>query len=104
MRMLRSPNPFSEPQSPSGKLPFIRPAPIRLAPGSPGCQSKNSCRTTKGADGREKRNVLNLATSKDGLTRGTVAFIEKEEKGTFSYPAKIQAGPITSFDPIERAP
>ena len=84
------------------------------------------------ADGWGKRNVLNLAVSQDGLTWEAVAFIEKEEKGEFSYPAmiqtkdglvhmtytwnrkkvkhvvidpaKIQAGPITTFDPETRAP
>lgn len=42
------------------------------------------------ADGWGKRNVLNLAVSKDGLEWEAVAFIEKEEKGEFSYPAMIQ--------------
>ncbi|RFC48489.1 MAG: putative neuraminidase (sialidase) [Verrucomicrobia bacterium] len=42
------------------------------------------------ADGWGKRNVLNLAVSKDGLVWEAVAFIEKEEKGEFSYPAMIQ--------------
>ncbi len=42
------------------------------------------------ADGWGKRNVLNLAVSKDGIIWEAVAFIEKEEKGEFSYPAMIQ--------------
>ncbi|MEQ1841233.1 MAG: sialidase family protein, partial [Verrucomicrobiales bacterium] len=42
------------------------------------------------AEGWGKRNVLNLAVSKDGITWEAVAFIEKEEKGEFSYPAMIQ--------------
>lgn len=42
------------------------------------------------ADGWGKRNVLNLAVSKDGLAWEAVAFIEKEDKGEFSYPAMIQ--------------
>lgn len=43
------------------------------------------------ADGWGKRNVLNLAVSNDGLEWEAVAFIEKEEKGEFSYPAMIQS-------------
>jgi predicted neuraminidase len=42
------------------------------------------------SDGWGKRNVLNLAVSQDGITWEAVAFIEKEEKGEFSYPAMIQ--------------
>jgi predicted neuraminidase len=42
-------------------------------------------------DGWGKRNVLNLAVSRDGLEWEAVAFVEKEEKGEFSYPAMIQA-------------
>jgi predicted neuraminidase len=84
------------------------------------------------ADGWGKRNILNLAVSKDGLTWEAVAFIEKEEKGEFSYPAmiqtkdglvhmtytwnrrkikhvvidpaKIKAAPIATFDPEIPAP
>jgi predicted neuraminidase len=41
-------------------------------------------------DGWGKRNVLNLAVSKDGLEWEAVAFVEKKEKGEFSYPAMIQ--------------
>ncbi len=41
-------------------------------------------------DGWGKRNVLNLAISKDGITWEAVAFIEKEDKGEFSYPAMIR--------------
>lgn len=42
------------------------------------------------AEGWGKRNVLNLAISRDGLTWEAIAFIEKEPKGEFSYPAMIQ--------------
>lgn len=42
-------------------------------------------------DGWGIRNRLNLAVSEDGMTWEAVAFIEKEEKGEFSYPAMIQA-------------
>lgn len=41
-------------------------------------------------EGWGKRNVLNLAVSRDGIAWEAVAFIEKEEKGEFSYPAMIQ--------------
>jgi predicted neuraminidase len=41
-------------------------------------------------EGWGKRNILNLAISRDGMTWEAVAFIEKEEKGEFSYPAMIQ--------------
>src|SRR5690606_13451912 len=41
-------------------------------------------------DGWGKRNILNLAISQDGIHWEAVAFIEKEEKGEFSYPAMIQ--------------
>ena len=41
-------------------------------------------------DGWGRRNLLNLAISEDGKEWKAVAFIEKEEKGEFSYPAMIQ--------------
>lgn len=41
-------------------------------------------------DGWGKRNVLNLAISDDGIEWKAAAWIEKEEKGEFSYPAMIQ--------------
>lgn len=41
-------------------------------------------------DGWGKRNLLNLAISEDGKEWKAAAYIEKEEKGEFSYPAMIQ--------------
>lgn len=43
------------------------------------------------ADGWGRRNVLNLAVSRDGLSWEAIDFIEKENSGEFSYPAMIQA-------------
>lgn len=42
-------------------------------------------------DGWGRRSVLNLAMSEDGENWQAAAFVEKEEKGEFSYPAMTQA-------------
>ena len=41
-------------------------------------------------NGWGKRNILNLAVSKDGKSWQAAALIENQEKGEFSYPAMIQ--------------